>query len=80
MQAHGVKRRRRNSKGCGKRSPKLRAHQVFVEVPECKLAAPTMALPRLKLPQVPTNQRGICACDAMTWLVLVALLFASPMS
>lgn len=83
MQAHGVKRRRRHSKGggSGKKSPRIRAQQPTAAVPDCKLAAPVsgMALRNLQLPDVPVHQRGICACDAMAWVVLVSLLLVAPL-
>ena len=81
MQAHGGRRKRRNSKGGygAKRSPKIRAQKPTETVPECKLEARTTTFPRLQLPDVPAHQRGICACDAVAWMVLAALLIAYPM-
>lgn len=91
MQAHGhvAKRRRRHSKGggggggggggSGKKSPRLRARQGAAAVPQCELTAQMLALPRLQLPDVPAHQRGICACDAVAWVLLMALLLVSPM-
>jgi hypothetical protein len=89
MQAHGhgAKRRRRHSKGGGgggggngngKKSPRPRASQGSAAVPQCRLTASATALPRLQIPDVPAHQRGICACDAVAWVVLAALLFVSP--
>jgi hypothetical protein len=38
-----------------------------------------MALRNLQLPDVPAHQRGICACDAMAWVVLAGLLLVAPL-
>jgi hypothetical protein len=86
MQAYGVKRRRKHSKGgggggSGKKSPRIRAQQPVAAMPGCKLTAPVsgMALRNLQLPDVPAHQRGICACDAMAWVVLAGLLLVAPL-